>query len=51
MNFQHILKQDVIESLGHKRKWESKKGLKHWNDHIEKVMNKKEKPSKTFINR
>jgi hypothetical protein len=33
---------------GHKRKWQRKKGIRHWNDHVEKVINDKEKPSRNF---
>jgi hypothetical protein len=38
VNLQQILKQGALESSGHKRKWQKKKGIRQWNDHIKKVI-------------
>jgi predicted SprT family Zn-dependent metalloprotease len=40
-NRQHILKQVVLESLGHIRKWQRKREIRDWHDHIKKVINDK----------
>ena len=46
---QSILKQAAKESLGEKRKWRKKKGLRKWDDEIEKVIQDKREAYKKYL--
>jgi len=41
MNLPHIFKQVALVSLDHKRKWQRKKGISYWDDHMDKVISDK----------
>jgi hypothetical protein len=43
------LEQAALESLGHRRKWKSERGIRYLNDHIEKVINDKRESSKHIL--
>jgi hypothetical protein len=49
MILQQILKQKSLGSLGHKRKWQRKEGITHWNEHIKQVINDKREAFMKFL--
>ena len=50
INITNIIKQTGYESLGTKKKWLRRKGLRNWNDNIEKIVNDKREAYKKFLN-
>jgi hypothetical protein len=47
--FQYILKHDALESLGLKKKWNRKKGVRLWDEHIGKVVDDKREAFRRFL--
>jgi hypothetical protein len=48
-NLTYMLKQAATESIGLRNKWHRKKGIQKWDEHIEKVINKKRLTFKKYL--